>query len=106
MAQDFIRKFTEIPNITADYDLTGCMAAEHFLAKGFKNFGFFGYNGVCWSDERCEGFRKRIAKAGFGDNFHMYDKQNIDSMWFFVLRTAVSMMDRSCRDDVFEETNN
>jgi LacI family transcriptional regulator len=83
LAQDFIRKFTEIPNITADYDLTGCMAAEHFLAKGFKNFGFFGYNGVCWSDERCEGFRKRIAKASFGDNFHMYDKQNIDSMWYY-----------------------
>jgi LacI family transcriptional regulator len=59
------------------------MAAEHFLAKGFKNFGFFGYNGVCWSDERCEGFRKRIAKAGFGDNFHMCDKQNIDSMWYY-----------------------
>ena len=29
--------------------------------------------GICWSDERCEGFRKRIAKAGFGDNFHMYE---------------------------------
>lgn len=83
IAQDYIRKFDEIPNITADYDLTGYMAAEHFLSKGYENFGFFGYNGVCWSDERCDGFRKRVENAGYGGNFHMYDKQNIDSMWYF-----------------------
>ena len=83
LAQDFIRKFTEIPNITADYDLTGCMAAEHFLAKGFKNFGFFGYNGVCWSDERCDAFRNWIAKSVGLDNFYVYDRQNIDNMWYY-----------------------
>ena len=83
LAQDFISKFSDIPNITADYDLTGSMAADHFLAKGFKHFGFFGYNGVCWSDERCEGFRKRVEKAGFGDSFHMYDKQHIENMWYY-----------------------
>ena len=83
LAQDFISKFKEIPNITADYDLTGCMAAEHFLSKGFKHFGFFGYNGVCWSDERCVGFKKRVEQAGFGGNFHMYDKQNIENMWYY-----------------------
>ena len=83
LAQDFICKFSQIPNITADYDLTGSMAAEHFLAKGFKHFGFFGYNGVCWSDERCEGFRKRLEKAGFGDSFYMYDKQHIENMWYY-----------------------
>ena len=83
LAQDFISKFSDIPNITADYDLTGSMAADHFLAKGFKHFGFFGYNGVCWSDERCKGFRKRVEEAGFGDNFHMYDKQHIENMWYY-----------------------
>ncbi len=83
LAQDFICKFDQIPNITADYDLTGSMAAEHFLAKGFKHFGFFGYNGVCWSDERCQGFRRRVEMAGFGDNFHMYDKQHIENMWYY-----------------------
>ena len=83
LAQDFISKFDQIPNITADYDLTGSMAAEHFLAKGFKHFGFFGYNGVCWSDERCQGFRRRVEMAGFADNFHMYDKQHIENMWYY-----------------------
>ena len=83
LAQDFITKFDCIPNITADYDLTGSMAAEHFLAKGFENFAFFGYNGVCWSDERCEGFKSRIEKAGYGHNLYIYDRQNIDNLWYY-----------------------
>ena len=84
MAQDYISKFTTIPNITGDYALTGTMAAEYFLSKGFTNFGFFGYNGVCWSDERCMAFRERLEKAApEGMNFYMYDGQNIDNMWYY-----------------------
>ena len=84
MAQDYISKFDTIPNITGDYALTGTMAAEYFLSKGFTNFGFFGYNGVCWSDERCEAFRSRIMEScPEGLNFYMYDGQNIDNMWYY-----------------------
>ena len=84
LAQDYISKFDTIPNITGDYARTGTMAAEYFLSKGYSNFGFFGYNGVCWSDERCDAFRSRIekSKAGSG-NFYMYDGQNIDNMWYY-----------------------
>lgn len=85
MAQDYVAKFDTIPNITGDYALTGTMAAEYFLAKGFKNFGFFGYNGVCWSDERCEAFRSRVQESypEGGADFYMYDGQNIDNMWYY-----------------------
>ena len=84
MAQDYISKFATIPNITGDYIRTGKMAAEYFLSKGFTNFGFFGYNGVCWSDERCMAFRERLEKAApEGMNFNMYDGQNIDNMWYY-----------------------
>ena len=85
IAQDYISKFDSIPNITGDYALTGTMAADYFLSKGFTNFGFFGYNGVCWSDERCEAFRSRIEKIsmGGGSDFYMYDGQNIDNMWYY-----------------------
>ena len=84
LAQDYISKFDTIPNITGDYNLTGKMAAEYFLSKGYTTFGFFGYNGVCWSDERCESFRKRIeASCPEGQNFYMYDGQNIDNMWYY-----------------------
>ena len=83
LAQDYIAKFDTIPNITGDYKLTGTMAADYFLSKGFTNFGFFGYNGVCWSDERCDAFRSRIEKASPGCSFYMYDRQNIDNMWYY-----------------------
>lgn len=69
LAQDYISKFDTIPNITGDYALTGTMAAEYFLSKGYSNFGFFGYNGVCWSDQRCEAFRSRIEKSVGGVDF-------------------------------------
>ena len=83
LAQDYIAKFDSIPNITGDYTLTGTMAADYFLSKGFKNFGFFGYNGVCWSDERCDAFRHRVEKSVGEENFYMYDRQNIDNMWYY-----------------------
>lgn len=81
IAQDYIAKFDSIPNITADYDLTGRQVAKFFITRGFKNFAFFGYHDVCWSDERCEGFRKEIESAGFADRFYKYDGQMIDSLW-------------------------
>lgn len=83
LAQDYISKFDTIPNITGDYDLTGKMAAAYFLSKGFQNFGFFGYNGVCWSDERCDAFRARVEQSVGPDNFYVYDRQNIDNMWYY-----------------------
>ena len=84
MAQDYIVKFDSIPNITGDYVMTGIMAANYFLSKGFTNFGFFGYNGVCWSDERCEAFRSRLRESFPEDlNFYMYNGQNIDNMWYY-----------------------
>ncbi|MBR4234195.1 MAG: DNA-binding transcriptional regulator [Bacteroidales bacterium] len=83
IAQDYISKFDCIPNITADYEKTGEMAANRFLSRGFQNFGFFGLTGVCWSEERCNGFRHRIEQAGFGGNFYKYDRQRIDNLWSY-----------------------
>ena len=83
IAQDYISKFKSIPNITSDYELEGEMAAKRFLSRGFENFGFFGYGGVCWSDDRCKGFRLHLEKAGFGNRFNMYDRQKIESLWSY-----------------------
>ena len=83
LAQDYKSQFTSIPNITGDYIKTGRMAADLYLHKGFRNFAFFGYKDVCWSDKRCEGFRRRIEEAGFGDSFYLYDNQVIDNLWYY-----------------------
>lgn len=83
VAQDFKQRFKNIPNITADYIGTGRMAARYYLERGFKHFGFFGFNQVCWSDERCEGFRKEVESAGIGATMHIYNLQDIDHLWYY-----------------------
>lgn len=83
IAQDYKKKFRNIPNITADYIGTGRMAARYYIERGFQHFAFFGLNDVCWSDERCEGFRNEITEAGFGDSFFEYNLQDINHVWFY-----------------------
>lgn len=83
VAQDFKRRFTTIPNLTGDYRGMGRMAARFFIEHGFKHFGFFGFNKVCWSDERREGFLQELQSAGYGDSFYPYLQQNIDQLWFY-----------------------
>ena len=83
IAQDFKKKFTAIPNVTGDYIGTGKMAARFFIDRGFRNYGFFGFNDVCWSDERCDGFRREVEAAGFGGSFYAYRMQEIDMLWYY-----------------------
>ena len=83
VAQDFKQRFNTIPNITADYIGTGRMAARFYLERGFRNFGFFGFRNVCWSDERFEGFRQEVTAAGFGDSLYSYNLQDIDHLWYY-----------------------
>jgi len=51
--------------IKADSKAIGKMAAEHFLTRGFTNFGYCGYGSVWYSKEREIGFIEAIAKSGF-----------------------------------------
>ncbi|MBQ3882407.1 MAG: substrate-binding domain-containing protein [Bacteroidales bacterium] len=83
VAQDFKQRFSQIPNITADYIGTGRMAARFYIDRGFKNFGFFGFNRVCWSDERYEGFKREVEAAGHGDTLFAYNMQDIDHLWYY-----------------------
>ncbi len=92
LAQDFKSRFSVIPNITSEYKLTGRMAADFFLQKGFKHFAFYGYENVVWSAERCMGFRDRIREKGYGDNFYEYQKQPLESLWFYESRPLVDWL--------------
>ena len=83
LAQDYKSRFNNIPNITGNYRATGKMAAEFFLSKGFQNFAFSGYRDAVWSQERCEGFYECISAHGFGSNFHVYQDQSLDDLWFY-----------------------
>lgn len=83
VAQDYKQRLKTVPNITGDYVAQGRIAARFYLERGFKNFGFFGFKDVCWSDERYEGFRREIEAAGYGDNIYLYNQQNINQLWFY-----------------------
>lgn len=84
IAQDFKDRFSEIPNITSDYIRTGGMAADFFLKKGFRNFGFYGYRNVCWSEERCEGFCTRLSEKGVkSENIHTHTVRHLEDFWLY-----------------------
>lgn len=83
IAIDNISPFAQIPNLTADYHRMGEMAAAQYVAMGFRNFGFFGYNGVCWSDARRQGFRDYLEGLGLGQNFHVWDRIRTDTLWSY-----------------------
>ncbi len=83
VAQDYKKRFTNIPNITSDYHLAGRMVADFFIQKGYRDFAFFGYKDVVWSEERCEGFLNEIAKSGFETSFYEYHNEQIENLWFY-----------------------
>jgi LacI family transcriptional regulator len=83
VAQDFNSRFERITNITSDYLLTGQMAADFFLRKGFRNFAFYGYKKAVWSDERFEGFRRCLCEAGYENNIYEYNHQPLGSLWYY-----------------------
>ena len=82
MAQDHISRFPGIPNITADYRKMGAMAATRFIARGFREFAFFGNNGMCWSDERRDGFYEKLAQEDFDRHIHLYDRPRVSNLWY------------------------
>lgn len=55
----------DFPLVEVDHIAIGEMAAEHFLHAGFRNFGYFGSQTAGFSIGREEGFRRRLARAGF-----------------------------------------
>lgn len=85
IAQDFKAPIPDIPNITANHYLAGKLAAEYFLKKGFKSFGFYGPVGVAFSEERYEGFRQTIKETNQEYTVSFFQASDEHSMWKFGL---------------------
>lgn len=103
VAVDHISLFPDIPNLTANYEKTGRMAADAFIESGFRHFAFFGYRGVCWSDGRRRGFIDRIKESGVdytldqgdrirGENFFWNFDQTKVWRWLVSLPKPVAIM--------------
>lgn len=52
------------PRVGVDNHAVGRLAAEHFLERGLRHFGFAGHRSWLFSVEREAGFRKVVEKAG------------------------------------------
>lgn len=83
IAQDYVSQFDNIPNITADYQLTGSIAAVQMYGHGYRHFGFFGYDNVCWSDGRLKGFRDRLKADYNVDTIHIFNNRQLSEMWSY-----------------------
>ncbi len=82
IAQDFKSRFSSIPNITAEHIKAGEMGAKYFMRKGFRNFGFYGFSGVVWSEERYKGFLNFLCEAGFQNNVYQYINSDSRDLWY------------------------
>lgn len=83
IAQDTNERFLGIPNITGLYKETGQMAGDYFIAKGFKNFAFYGFDNMVWSRERCEGYCERVNEFGFNVHVYQHQKEETPPLWSY-----------------------
>jgi LacI family transcriptional regulator len=96
-----------LPIIKTDSYNIAKMAAEHLLAKGFKNFAFCGYDKYEWSNERKYSFEEFINSAGFKTfNYNSIKKKQTNDWkseqlqvtnWLKSLPKPVGIM--TCNDD-------
>jgi LacI family transcriptional regulator len=60
----------QLPQLLGDAQAIAKIAAEYFLNKGFKNFGFCGFDEMHWSRERAMFFRQYFENKGY--TFSLY----------------------------------
>ncbi|MCX6966314.1 MAG: DNA-binding transcriptional regulator [Verrucomicrobia bacterium] len=59
------RNEIQLPRVEGDNNMIGCLAAEHFLERGYRHFAWAPMLDDAVNDERHCGFGDRLAKAGF-----------------------------------------
>jgi LacI family transcriptional regulator len=69
-------------NIVTDNRAVGRMAAQHLLERGFRNFGYCGFDDMYWSVQRGESFCERIAEAGFHTSVYRQPKSRENRLWY------------------------
>lgn len=58
-------KNLQVPLVEVDHTRVGQLAAEYFLSRGFRHFGYFGSSWTGFSKDREAAFSQRLAKRGF-----------------------------------------
>ena len=59
-----VRNEINLPRVEGDSEMIGCLAAEHFLERGFRHFAWAPFLDDVVNAERYRGFANRLARAG------------------------------------------
>jgi len=70
-----------VPKIRPDNVAIGHMAAEHFLERRFGKFGFCGFKGLTWSEERRNGFMESLELVGLPCKVHEIEYPGDSPAW-------------------------
>lgn len=97
----------DITTIRTDDARIGKSGAEHLLERGFRNFGYCGFDDMSWSRKRRDSFVNSIAQAGFKTKVYRQpnsrskrvweNEQNLVADWLKSLPKPVGLM--VCNDD-------
>ena len=83
IAQDNIKRFKGITNITSDYEREGRICAQYLIKQGARNFGFYGLSGRVWSDERKEGFMSEIEETLDDAGISVIERPCMEEIWWY-----------------------
>ena len=67
--------YPEVPRVLWNSTVIASMAADHLLDRGFRHFGFVGYHGLKFSDERRKAMCKYVAGRGFST--HVFEEHGV-----------------------------
>lgn len=77
-----VEPFPGVPKFRPDNLSIGHLGAEHLLERGFRHFGFCGFNDQGWSGERRDGFVEALNLAGHGcELFEVAQPQDVTPFW-------------------------
>jgi LacI family transcriptional regulator len=93
--------------VTSDHHEIGRLAAEHLLERGFRHFGFCGYENEAWSRKRGDAFAETVGAAGFqcenhqsiwlGSGVRDWEKDQLDVVtWLRTLPRPIGIL--ACND--------
>jgi len=73
------RPYADCVNLWADNEAIGELAGEYFLRKGYKHFGFVGFETFQWSQQRAEGFARALGKPSLEIDTFLFDSSH--TLW-------------------------
>lgn len=100
--------FPGVPKLRPDNIALGYSGAEHFIERGFRHFGYCGFDDLSWSRERGSGFVEALALANFscdvlnveypGDVTPFWDATQTSSLGSWLKRLPKPCAVMACND--------